>query len=284
MWLKFEADRPHEGLMLMGWRRLERDDGAHEASIFMLASSAHRIIGPTSNICITRSKQSVFDCTFCTTDKSTWSKSRVRTSNTHDYTSMSKKPWPKSSCSPMKHIDLPPIQHHQLLLLPQTPLSLGLPPRPPQLLLSSMLMGVAGRSTLVLAVGQGTCVCAGQRNSGCDPYNCCCCPPCTAAALATWTTTSWLILEGGWVVNPPNMECSVARPSFIEGWDAEVKCWEGADQGWGVVDMCAAGGAGAEEGDGGTITMRRGVGGWGGCDCGCGCDCERWRWGGRRSG
>ena len=57
------------------------------------------------------------------------------------------------------------------------------------------------------------------------------------------------------------------------------KCWEGTDQGWGVVDICAAGGAraGVEvevEVEGGIITIRRGTGGWVWCSCGCGCDCE----------
>ena len=73
--------------------------------------------------------------------------------------------------------------------------------------------------------------------------------------------------------------------SFIEGWDAKVL--GGYGPGWGVVDICAAGGASAGVGvgvkvevevevevEGGIITIRRGTGGWVWCSCGCGCDCE----------
>ncbi|KAI0245583.1 hypothetical protein BJV78DRAFT_1261862 [Lactifluus subvellereus] len=64
-----------------------------------------------------------------------------------------------------------------------------------------MLMGVAGRSTLVFTIRKGTCIRAGQRGSGCDPYNCCCCPP------------SRSILEGRWAVNVLNMEHSATSSS-----------------------------------------------------------------------
>jgi hypothetical protein len=51
----------------------------------------------------------------------------------------------------------------------------GLRPPPPERLLPLLLMGVTGRSVLVLAVEQGTCACAGRRGSGCDSYSCCWC-------------------------------------------------------------------------------------------------------------
>ena len=53
------------------------------------------------------------------------------------------------------------------------------------------------------------------------------------------------------------------------------KCGEGEDQDRGIVYMSAVGSAGAdvggEEGDGGTITITRGTGGWIWCGYGCGC-------------
>ena len=64
--------------------------------------------------------------------------------------------------------------------------------------------------------------------------------------------------------------------SFIKGWDVEVG--EGATPDWVVVEICVVGGAGAdmdaEEGDGGTITIGRGVVDWDGRSCSCGCDWE----------
>ena len=74
----------------------------------------------------------------------------------------------------------------------------------------------------------------------------------------------------GSTVNALNMESSA--DSFIEGWDMEVG--ECATPDWEVVEGRVVGVAGhdmdAEEGDGGTIMIGRGVIDWDGCSCGCG--------------
>ena len=126
----------------------------------------------------------------------------------------------------------------------------GLRPLLPEPLLSLLLMGVTDRSVFVLAVGQGTYACAGQRGSGCDSYNCCCCPSRT-------TSLPHVPPRGGLFSKVAGQR---TREAWNIMWPASSKggmrrCWEGKDQGWGVVYICAVGGAGAGAGAGAGVEV-----------------------------
>ena len=149
----------------------------------------------------------------------------------------------------------------------------GLRPLAPEPLLPLVLMGVTGLSVLVLAVGQGTCACAGRRGSGCNLYNCCVAAVILYNIFGRTYPREVVNSEGGWATNAGNMEYSAA--SFIERWDEEVlgghvlglRCWGHvcSRRRW-----CWYGGASGGRDYHHQARHRR----FGFVRCGCGCDCK----------
>ena len=155
-------------------------------------------------------------------------------------------------------------------LPPQLPLSPL--PLPLELLLPQLLMGITDQSVVVLPVGWRNSASPSWDHSGCHSCNCCC--PALHGSLSCTDlrkATNYRRCLGSELAEH-EVQCGQFNSRTGTG-----RCRERADQSRRIVYMSVGGdgtGGEAEDGDGGTITIRRGIRSWDGCDCGCGCGCD----------